>query len=223
MPAIFWIPIVLFVVALPIFLIAELRAGRMTVLPIKLLCSLCFIAVAILGVVFGPSTPGFDGLMLAGLCFSLLGDVALVWKDERKPFLLGLSAFLVAQVIYAVAFSIQNGFALWDLLIFALLAGAPIVAYRFIDMEVGKMKIPVLAYVVVISIMFATALSSFCLQGIPAPGRIFVAAGAGLFYISDVFLALFKFHRRPRKALRVANLSTYFIGQMLLAFSIFLF
>jgi len=223
MPFWFYIPLAVFIVVLPVFLTAELRAGRMTVLPLKLICSLCFISVAVLGLILGPHTPQFDGLMLAGLCFSLLGDVALVWKDERKPFLLGLSAFLVAQIIYGVAFSMRNGFAFWDLLLFVILAGIPVVGSRFVDVEVGRMKVPVLAYVVVISFMFAKALSSFYLEGIPAPALWCVIVGAFLFYISDIFLALFKFHRRPHKALRVANLTAYFIGQMLLAFSIFLF
>jgi uncharacterized membrane protein YhhN len=222
MPGWFWFPLAVFFVTLPAFLVAELRAGRLTVLPLKILCSLCFITVALLGIGLGASRTHYGTLMLIGLCFSLLGDLALVWKDQRKPFMLGLAAFLVAQVIYGAAFSLQNGFSAWDLLLFAALAGTPILAYRFIDMEVGRMKIPVLAYVAVIAFMFAKALSSIYLEGIPMPALLCVVVGAGLFYISDVFLALFKFHRRPRKALRVANLTTYYCGQMLLAFSILL-
>jgi uncharacterized membrane protein YhhN len=170
----------------------------------------------------GPPTT-YDFLILTGLCFSLLGDLALVWKDERRPFMLGLAAFLVAQILYGVAFTLVTGFSGWDLLIFATLFLGPVVAYRFLDMDVGRMKIPVIAYVLVIAFMFAKALSALYLGGIPRPAAWLAIFGAGLFYASDALLALFKFHRRQITAFRVANLTSYYIGQFLLALSIFAF
>lgn len=224
MPTFFWIPLIVFVICLPAFLLAELGTTRKSiVLPLKVLCSLCFLSLAGLGMAVGPSVTGYDRWMFAGMAFSMLGDIALVWKEERKAFLVGLAAFLVAQILYSIAFSLQNGFSPWDALVFLLLVGAPIAAYRFIDMDVGKMKIPVVAYVAVIALMLTKALSSLYLHGMPSPAMEYAIVGAVLFYLSDVFLALFKFHRRPHKALRAANLTTYFIGQMLLAFSLSLF
>ena len=43
------IPAGVLIVMLPVFLAAELRAGRLVVLPLKMICSLCLIAAGVMG------------------------------------------------------------------------------------------------------------------------------------------------------------------------------
>ena len=49
-------------------------------------------------------------LRLAGLLFSLVGDVSLMLPNER--FIQGLVSFLVAHLCYIVAFTFESGRAL---------------------------------------------------------------------------------------------------------------
>lgn len=225
MPGIFALPALLFVFGLPVFITAEYRAGKKVILPLKLVCSLCFCLTGWLGLRLGTAgpVPAYDGLMLAGLLFSLAGDLALVWASLRRAFLGGLAAFLVAQALYTLAFSLANGLSTWDLVVYALLLCIPLAGYRWLDIDLGQMKVPVIAYVLVITAMLTKAISSLYLGGIAGPAAGLVVAGAALFYISDAILALHKFQRSPAACCRAANLVTYYLGQMLLAGSLFYF
>lgn len=223
MPTFFAFPALVFIIALPAFIIAEYRAGWRLIFPLKLVCSLCFVLTGWLASrpAAGGALPLYHGLMLAGLGFSLVGDLALVWAAQRKFFLGGLAAFLVAQVLYTTAFSLANGFSAWDLLVYLALLSIPLAGYRTLDLDLGRMRIPVIAYVLVITAMMAKATSTLYLGGIPAPAAGMVVSGAALFFASDAILALHKFQRRPANWYRAANLVTYYLGQMLLAGSLY--
>jgi len=99
--------------------------------------------------------------------------------------------------------------------------GACIAAYRVLDMDLGTMKIPVLAYVLIISFMLTKALSSLYLGGITGPALGLVIGGAVLFFVSDALLALVKFQRKPARYFRAMNLTAYYLGQILLALSLY--
>jgi uncharacterized membrane protein YhhN len=225
MPWYFALPIVTLLAVLPFFLRAEYQRRRSVMLPLKLVCSLCFVLLGVFGAVIGRAGPvaAYDGLMLAGLVLSLAGDMLLGWSLERRTFLLGLVAFLVAHLLYSTAFSLANGFSAWDLLIMAVVAGGCVAAYQFLDMDLGKMKIPVLVYLLVISFMLTKAFSSLYLGGITGAALWLVVIGAVLFFVSDALLALVKFQRNPARANRAMNLTAYYIGQTLLALSLYFF
>lgn len=72
---------------------------------------------------------------------------------------------------------------------------------------------PVAAYVVVISVMVIAALAT---AGFDLDGRI--VAGAGLFYMSDLFVARQRFVA-PGFVNRLVGLPLYYAGQILLALS----
>lgn len=220
MPGVIAIPALALVLTLPAFITAEYKAGRWLVFPLKLLCSLCFTAAGLLAITAKSGTT-YGGLIMAGLIFSLVGDLTLVWVNVRRAFLIGLVVFLLAQVLYTIAFIVANGPSLWDLPVYALLIGLILAAYRHLDMDLGRMKIPVLAYVLVISAMLTKAISSLYSGGMISPASWLAVSGAGLFFISDAILALNKFQRKPAGWYRAANLITYYLGQMLIAASVF--
>jgi len=221
----FAIPLVVILAVMPFYLRAEYRFDRRTYLPLKLVCSLCFLTVGLISAALGRTgpVPAYDGLMIGGLVLSLIGDVLLAWSTERSFFILGLLSFLVAHVLYSTAFTLANGFSAWDLLLLAALLVGCFAAYKVLALDLGKLKIPVIAYLLVISFMLTKAVSSLYLGGIDAPARWLVVVGAVLFFISDGVLALIKFQRNPARADRAINLSTYYLGQILLALSLFFF
>lgn len=225
MTSYFAIPIVVFLATLPFYLSAEYRSGRRAYLPLKLVCSLCFLTVGLIGAGLGRSGPvaAYDGLMIAGLVLSLIGDMLLAWSMARRTFILGLLAFLVAHVMYTTAFSLANGFSAWDLLLLGVILAGAFAGYKVLALDLGQLKLPVVAYLLVISAMLTKAISSLYLGGITSPARWLVVIGAVLFFISDGVLALIKFQDHPAKADRAINLTTYYLGQILLALSLFFF
>lgn len=219
------VPIAVFLATLPFYLRAEYQPGRRTKLPLKLVCSLCFLTIGMISAVFGSNGPvrAYDRLMLAGLVMSLVGDMLLAWSMARRTFLMGLVSFLIANVLYSTAFTLANGLSAWDVLLMAALVGGSFAAYRMLALDLRSMKIPVLAYLLVISFMLTKALSSLYLGGISGTAGWLVVVGAILFFISDGVLALVQFQHQPAKADRAINLVTYYTGQILLALSLYFF
>jgi len=132
-------------------------------------------------------------LVILALAFSWLGDIMLLFQ-AFKPlyFMLGLVSFLIAHVIYIVAFSkssqgfkpkiftYSTGFllALYGLLLILLMWSG-----------LGELKIPVMVYTTVIMLMGISALFR------KADGASKVLIGAILFITSDSLLALNKFYQ----------------------------
>ena len=162
-----------------------------------------------------PTDAQYRRLIIAGLGVSLLGDVLLMLPTDL--FLVGLIVFLLAQIIYVVAFWLssprQRGpgwaplpYVFYGVIVFSLLLPG-----------LEDMLIPVLVYVVVISMMGWLALRRWCMQRqTPA---LLAAAGAAAFIFSDSALAVNRF-LQPFAASSAVVLITYYIAQWLLARSV---
>ncbi len=125
---------------------------------------------------------GFSGSWFLALALGLsaLGDYFLSRGEEK--FTIGLLSFLAAHVLYIWLFWQLSGAASlgWGqgaMLAYALIYGA------FLWPRVGEFRLPVLAYIFVITIMVSTA---FLLP----TGYLAVVIGSLLFALSDSVLAL---------------------------------
>jgi uncharacterized membrane protein YhhN len=180
---------------------------------VKPAATISIIALAVLRP--GGGSPGvYKSFLIAGLVFSLAGDVFLI--DPDKLFKAGLAAFLVAQILYIRAFlSVTPAKVDFLSVLPLLLFGMFMMAILF--PHLGKLKIPVAVYILVITVMAGLAADRYVVMG----GRLALRAFAGaiLFLISDAILALNKFARKIPYG-RAMNLTTYFIAQWLLAMSI---
>jgi uncharacterized membrane protein YhhN len=191
---------------------SEKRSRRRVHLVAKPLTTGLIIAVAAVAAL--PLPAAYKTLVLAGLCFSLLGDIALMFPE--KWFTAGLVAFLAAQVFYILAFKPLPGhpisagtflpFVLFGLLMFFLLAP-----------KLGPMKIPVFVYIAAITLMAGFAAGRFVDRGGTKPLLAF--AGAVLFLVSDSVLAYNRFARKVPAAQAII-LGTYFPAQLLIALSV---
>lgn len=170
--------------------------------------------IAVAAAATAPVTAAYKWLILAGLVFSLLGDIALMFPD--KWFQAGLAAFLAAQVLYILAFKPQPGhpvspltflpFVLYGLLMYFLLAP-----------HLGPLKVPVFVYIAAITLMAGFAAARYVDRGGTKPLLAF--AGAILFLISDSVLAYDRFAKKIPGA-RALVLGTYFPAQLLIALSV---
>jgi alkylglycerol monooxygenase len=153
----------------------------------------------------------FDHLLMAGLAFSLVGDVLLMLPGRFVP---GLVAFLIAHLCYTALF--KQGLPWFPnrrALAITLGLGAAMYAFLFSGLS-PVLRVAVGAYVVVIAMMAAQAIGrATVLRDKAAVG---VAIGAGFFMLSDSLLATNKF----AFALPMAQfwvLATYYVAQILIA------
>lgn len=134
-------------------------------------------------------------------------------------FRLGLVSFLIGHVFYVIAFFSTgdiSAWTLWGTLIVLVVSGW---IYLWLKPHLGDMKGPVLAYIVVISIMVTGAWSIAGASILPWTGRVLVFSGAVCFYVSDIFVARDRFVKKEPLN-RFAGLPLYYGGQFLLAFSV---
>lgn len=161
------------------------------------------------------STYTFGAIL--GLVFSMGGDIALMFQDDKKAFRIGLVLFLLAHIVYAAIFTIMGRFSGLSAVCTLVLLLSGIGIYRLIQANLGPMKGPVIAYVLIISLMVIQAAGVFSNQKITNLQALMMVLGALLFYISDVILAANRFWR-PWKYNRI-SLAFYYSGQMLIAMS----
>ena len=164
------------------------------------------------------SVPGSDRvypvLIAAGLGFSLAGDIFLMLPTQH--FLYGIMSFSVTHILYLVAFIVRDSvFLVHPLtLLFGVIAAAlTLLIWRGIK---PSLRIPVLLYVTLITGMAAQATGAAI--ALKTAGVTIAALGAMFFFLSDAILAVDRF-RSPFEAARAAVLSSYWIGQWLIAMS----
>ena len=184
-------------------------------LPIKALLSSLFV-VSIL--VQPHHISRYGQFLLIGLIFCLGGDICLA-VPRGKMFLAGLICFLLGHVFYIFGFfHVANpGMRTWAGSIIVLFISTGI--YFRLKSHLGAMNIPVLFYIVVITVMLSGAWSVFVDSGLTLSGRVMVVSGALFFYISDLFVARNRFLKKEFFN-RLIGLPLYYAGQFILAFSV---
>jgi uncharacterized membrane protein YhhN len=148
--------------------------------------------------------------VLAGLIFSLIGDVLLIRQD--RYFVQGLIAFLLGHLCYIAAFwtdpNLLSGLFYLIYVIFFL---------RLLWPGLGKLKVPVIVYAVVIATMGWMALSLTINHHDHHTFHAFL--GSVVFIVSDSLLAFNKFKTKISLG-PFWILATYFLAQWLIALSV---
>lgn len=166
--------------------------------------------------------PGYRRAVLAGMALSCIGDIALMLPVDA--FVPGLVAFLLAHVCYIVAFraGFRSGRGLWMAVVLLGAFAATNVTGLWPHLP-ADMRVPVLAYVVVLASMAMLALARVwarpALPGVPRRSAGWAAGGALLFVASDSLLAWDRFaDGLPMASLLV--LGTYYAAQYGIARSV---
>jgi uncharacterized membrane protein YhhN len=210
------IPIPFLAVTVTVLVWAEYRGAQRVIYVAKPLSTLLVIVVALFSLAQPDARPAFTWWVTAGLVLSLGGDVALMFKTDRA-FLAGLVLFLLAHVVYAIGFTLPNGFYAQDLISAGVLLAIAVAVYAYLKPGLGGMKGPVIFYIAVICVMVNRAVSTFYGDYFSQTQAWLLTLGASLFWLSDLVLAVNRF-RRPFEANRL-SLFLYFGGQLLIALS----
>jgi uncharacterized membrane protein YhhN len=176
-------------------------------------------ALFVLAALTGPAgRPLYFSLILAGLICCVAGDVLLVFP-ARRFFLAGLFAFLAGHVLYGTAFFTTAAPGPQTVWAAALSVPASAAAFFWLRPYLGKMRLPVLIYVVIITLMVIGAATLAGEAGSGTAGRRLALAGAVLFYLSDLFVARNRFVKEEFGN-RLLGLPLYYAGQFMIAFSV---
>lgn len=206
------LPILVCLVAVAGLLVAERAdsaAGRAIT---KLAAASAFVWA---GLAWGALSTPYGQSLLAGLVLCWIGDALLLPAGQSIWFRLGIAAFLLGHVAYAVAF-VQLGVDLPALVGFGLaMAIAAAVALRWLRPHVPQaFRSAVVAYVAVISGMVVVALSA-----VAAGAPLAIGLGALGFASSDLSVARDRFVS-PGFVNGAWGLPAYFVSQLVLAYSI---
>jgi uncharacterized membrane protein YhhN len=213
------IPVLILSAAVPLLmglLYFEKKESTRGLLLTKPFLSALFIATALTGPY---ADREYFNLILAGLILCMAGDVFLIFFFAKKPFLAGLVSFLAGHILYTIAFFTLAGPGKGNWIIIAPFLAISGVIFVWLRPHLGKMLIPVLAYVAIITAMVIGAATLAGAEAIRFPGRALALSGALLFYVSDIFIARQRFVT-PNFFNRAVGLPLYYAGQFMIAFSI---
>lgn len=159
----------------------------------------------------------YDKLMLAALFFSWGGDVFLM--IPRDLFVFGLASFLIAHVLYIVAFGQEAGW--WKNIplmtsltraVILLFFGA--MMFGWIQKGLGELFVPVLVYMSVILVMGFAAWSRKEVEN-GSNSWLLGFLGALTFIVSDSCIAISKFVT-AFEGYRLVIMFTYILAQYLI-------
>jgi uncharacterized membrane protein YhhN len=182
--------------------------------PVEYLCKpLTMVLLIWAALALDPADDAVRAWFVLALALCLLGDVFLMLPQDL--FVPGLGAFLLGHIAYIAGMQVDgvvgSRFLVGALIVLVAVVaiGTPIVRAIRAGPEPALVG-PVLAYMVVISAMVASAI------GVGGPA---VVLGALLFYASDALIAWNRF-RRPTPHGGVVIMVTYHLAQVLLVVSL---
>ncbi len=157
-------------------------------------------------------------VVVAGLVFGLVGDICLALPGNTA-FRVGLAAFLLGHILYVFAFTQLTRRADWIHPVnFLILAVSGYIFWSLFP-HLGNMLIPVVFYILVISVMVSGAWAVFRNPNVNRVGAWLILLGAVLFYASDIFVARNRFIE-TEFINRLIGLPFYYTAQFLIAFSV---
>lgn len=177
----------------------------------KMVAATSFIAMALAS---GALASTYGSILLVGLGLCWIGDALLLSSGQSRVFLAGIGAFLLGHVAYSAAFW-GLGLDPPGLLVGGLVgAGLALTGLRWLRSKVpDDFRIAVTSYVIVISIMVATAVAA-----VVAGASWWLALGALGFAVSDLFVARERFVKAGFLNAAI-GLPLYFGSQLVLAWT----
>lgn len=228
--------IIIEIIFVPLFLKAQWPNRSIKSLTFKMICSTAFLSIGIISVFIAQNKSTYALMMVSGLALGWIGDFFLHSKSNQKCFAVGFIGFLLGHVVYIAAYLRTIPLIVEDykiitlpeiVAIFALMMLSVLFVIKFKDgLSMPILKIAVIVYSLFLIIMFikASALGYGCwTSGVENGVIVFIILSLGslLFLLSDATLGLLMFGgQKGNKPLKVFNIVTYYLAQVLLASSI---
>ena len=176
----------------------------------------------------------FHSFMLLGLIASWLGDLFLhiPGKHTKKFFALGMAFFFSAHIIYTIAYSFgqldltenKQFLPIWGYCVVVGIIIAAIILLIIKKFHFGPVFIPFMIYGFILNTMMTKAvvfsLSALSSGVTSSFGAVLLSVGAVMFFLSDYSLAGIIAFKNKNFGVKIFNIVTYFVAQILLAYSI---
>lgn len=155
----------------------------------------------------------------------LLGFANLRGGSQGSIFKLGVVAFGLAHLVFCALYYTESRFYPLDLLPPLLCVVITFFLEKYKLLRLRKMRIPALCYSFLVGLMVTKAVGLTVWDGFYDHRHLLLAVGSVLFIVSDIILVFMYFGTqltdRRRHILRFFNLSTYYIGVLLIALSLY--
>ncbi|MGN0447232.1 MAG: lysoplasmalogenase [Acutalibacteraceae bacterium] len=224
-----YVPVILGAITLVAFMVKCNKKRSVGGVFLKNTVSMFFIITAVLGTYLNGEHWQYALTVITGLAFGMLGDIYLDQKwvyppDDNKYLAAGFTCFGIGHIVYVAGMYIKAEFSPKDMII-PLITGlvvavANLILEKPMKQDFGKFR-PVLAiYGFVLALTLGTAVMAAVKTGQTA--FIIYAVGAVFFLLSDLILSPMYFGVGKNTPFNfVINHLTYYIGQYMIALTIF--
>lgn len=172
------------------------------------------LSIAALCYFLAPELNTYVYLIIAGLILSTFGDIFLMLPKDR--FIPGLASFLVAHVLYIIAFS--GSFEItYTLTVIVPLVICGLIVLSILWPTLNEMAIPVVVYMSVIIVMAWLGCERYL--AFDDSASLYAAIGALVFLFSDATLAFDRFKMQFKSAYAWIIVS-YYVAQYFIAISV---
>ncbi len=211
------IPILVNIILIVVYLVARNRGDLKRTAIIQPLTT--FLSLTIAGLsVFDPHTnQTYTIWILVGLGLCFTADIFNIDMNNDKIFIAGILFFMVAYLEYAVVFTVFNqGFHANDVLIGILFLLIYILLICLYWKKLGKYKLPIMIYGIILPFMVTRAISTLSGSVFPMTAAVLITAGSLLIFMGDVEYGIQRFYK-PGKF--TVGPICYAGGQLLVALS----
>lgn len=203
-----------------LFIVKEHEKKYLSAVILKGCAAFMFLILGILGLQVAQNQD-FARLVVIGLAMGMIGDILLnlrfvFEKAGQKIFLAGIAAFLAGHILYLAAL-IPLSTNLTESLVIGVILTALLLWWIFQQIEAKPaFKIFGVLYLGAIVLMTSVAGGILIVNPVSTHAWLYFI-GAVLFTGSDIVLILNTFTSKQRFSMRIANLSLYYAGQIVIA------
>ena len=207
-----------------IFITVEHKEKYVPAVILKGSAAFLFCLIGISAMMTASINQSFAKLVVIGLCCGMVGDILLNLRfvfpaKGQKIFLLGVAAFLTGHILYLCAI-VPLSRNLVPCLLAGVILAAALLTWIFKTLDV-KLAFKIFGILYIGAIILMTAVAIGNVLTIPTTAAWMHAAGAVLFTLSDIVLIFNTFGKEQKFSMRITNLSLYYLGQLLIASSLF--
>ncbi|MBU1143586.1 MAG: lysoplasmalogenase [Firmicutes bacterium] len=207
-----------------IYIGVELFSKPLFAIYAKAFASMGFIVLGLVSF----NTSSFEPMIyvIIGLLFGMIGDVVLALrplrpKEEDETIILGgIFTFSMGHIFYLIFLLSLSQLHFISIIISIVMTIVVVIGSYMMKFEMGKTRIPSYIYSALIFLMIGQAIVFTMNQG-ANQGTLLLLVGAILFGISDLILAPIYYKRMHTKLMVSSNLITYYLAQILIAYSLF--
>ncbi len=212
-----FLPLPISLVLIVLYLLARNRQDLKRTAIIQPLTTLLSMVIAGLSLLEPATHAPYTIWILVGLGLCFAADIFNIDMNNDKIFFLGMAFFVVAYLEYAVVYTMfNNGFHQGDLLVGGIFLVLYILLMTLYWPKLGKYKLPVMVYGLVMPFMVTRAISTLSGGIFPTQVAVLVTAGSLMLFIGDVEYGMQRFYK-PGKF--TVGPICYAGGQLLIALS----